>query len=237
MNIKTAIPLLIPLVFLQSCLGDPDPLPESIDTYHYYYNNLLESYDLRWEINNVLIGSGHSYGYPAQAIVSLDMPEQEVLISAHNSDNSQLIDSLSFTMYENNAYMIAVMGTEEEPHLICEWLDMRSPSPGMVKYRFLHTSEALGPVDIYVGGDQQEHLVLEGLDYTQLSDYLESSQQELWTSVIVTPASILPADSTIIEYLANNVFETGWIHLCILEHTSSSPESSFQITVDDHPVY
>jgi hypothetical protein len=237
MNRKITILLLIPLMFLQSCLGDPDPLPETIDTYHYYYNNLLESYDLRWDINEVLIGSGHSYGFPAQAIVSLDMPEQDVLIRASNSDNGQLIDSLSYTMFENNAYMIAVMGTEEEPHLICETLDPRAPSPGMVKYRFLQTSEALGPVDIYVGGDLEEHLVLEAMDYTQLSDYFESSQLQLWTSVIVTPASMLPADSTILEYTANNVFEPGRIHLCILEHANSSPESSFQITVDDHPVY
>ena len=233
---KIAVLFLIPVMFLQSCLGDPDPIPESIDSYHYYYNNLLETFDLSWEINDVLIGSS-SYGTPAQAIVSLDTPEQEVLIRASNSDNSQLIDSLSLTMFENNAYMISVMGTEEEPHLICEGLDTRSPSPGMVKYLFLHTSEALGPVDIYIGGDQQEHLALEALDYTQLSDYFESSQQELWTSVIVTPASVLPADSTILEYTANNVFEPGWIHLCILEHENSSPESSFQITVDDHPVY
>ena len=197
----------------------------------------LDFYDLQWEINDVLIGSGHSYGYPAQAIVSLDTPEQEARILASNSDNGQLIDSLTQTFYENNAYLIAVMGTEEAPHMICETLDTRDPSPGMVKYRFLHTSEAMGPVDIYVGGDQQEHLVLEAMDYTQLSAYFESSQQELWNSLIVTPASILPADSTILEYTANNVFEPGWIHFCILEHENSSPESSFQITVDDHPVY
>lgn len=234
---KIIIPLLIPLMFLQSCLGDPDPVPETIDTYHYYYNNLLESYDLKWEIDETVIGTGHSYGYPAQAVVSLETPEQEVLIQASNPDNSQLIDSLSYTMFENNSYMIAIMGTEEEPHLICELLDTRKPSPGMVKYRFLHTSEAIGPVDIYIGGDQPEHLALADMDYTQISEYLESTQQQLWASVIVSPASIPPADSIILEYTANNIFETGWVHLCIIEHASSSPESSVQITVDDHPVY
>ena len=234
---KIAIPVLIPLMVFQSCLKEPDPLPESIDTYHYYYNNLLESYDLKWEIDESVIGTGHSYGYPAQAVVSLETPEQQVLVKALNADNSQLIDSLSHTLYEYNSYMIAVMGTEEEPHMFCEQLDTRKPSPGMIKYRFLHTSEVLGPVDIYIGGNQPEHLALSAMDYTQLSGYHEASQQQLWASVIMTPAGISPADSTILEYTANNIFEPGWIHLCIIEHTLSSPESSFQIQVDDHPVY
>ena len=234
---RIAILILIPFIILQSCLKDPDPIPETIDTYHYYYNNLLESYDLKWQIDETVIGTGHSYGFPAQAVVSLETPEQKVLIQASNSDNSQLIDSLSYTMFEYGSFMIAVMGTEEEPYLICEQLDTRAPSPGMVKYLFLHTSEVLGPVDIYIGGDQPEHLALADIDYTQLSEYHEASQQQLWASVIMTPAGIPPADSTILEYKANNIFEPGWIHLCIIEHTLSSPESSFQIQVDDHPVY
>ena len=233
---KIAI-LLIPLFLLESCLGDPDPLPESIDTFQYYYNYLMEDYDLQWEIDETIIGSGHSYGIPAQAIFALHEPEQEVLIQSRNSENEMLIDSLSHTLYENGAYMIALMGTEQEPHLICEPMDPRRPSAGMVKLRFLHTAEAMGPVDIYIGGDQPEDLVLAAIDFTHVSDYFESTQQQLWTSVIVTPAGSLPADSSILEYTANNIFETGLIHLCILEHESNSVESSFQIQVHDDPVY
>jgi len=234
---KIAVLLVIPMMLLQSCLGDPEPIPESIDTYHYYYNYLLESYSLQWEIDDVIIGSNHTYGIPAEAIVTLDEIEQEVLIRTRNTENKQLLDSLSYAMFEYGAYMIALLGTEEEPHLLCEPMDTRRPSTGRVKFRFLHTAEAMGPVDIYIGGDQPEHLALTAMDFTQVSEYLEATQQLLWTSVIVTPAYSLPADSTILEYTANNIFETGWIHLCILEHTSSSSESPFQIQVDDQPVF
>lgn len=234
---KIVVLLVIPMMLLQSCLGDPEPIPESIDTYHYYYNYLLESYSLQWEIDETVIGSGHNYGIPAQAIVSLDEVEQEVLIRARNSENKQLIDSLSYTMYETGAYMIAVLGTEEEPHLLCEPMDTRGSSTNRVKFRFLHASEAMGPVDIYIGGDQPENLALAAMDFPQVSEYLEATQEQLWTSVIVTPANSLPADSTILEYTANNIFQAGWIHLCILEHISSSSESSFQIQVDDQPVF
>jgi hypothetical protein len=234
---RTTRILLIPLVLLQSCLGDPEPTPQSIDVFHYYYNYFLESHDLQWELDETIIGSGHSYGIPAQAIVQLDDPVQEVLIHARNAENSQLIDSLSFTMYEYASYMIALLGNEEEPHLICEQMDTRVPSTGMVKFRFLHTAEAMGPVDIYIGGNEAEYLAIEGMDFTQVSEYLEATEEELWNAIIVTPANQLPADSTILEYTANTIFSTGWSFLCILEHVSNSNESPFQIQVDDQPVY
>lgn len=235
--IKKIAALLVPILLLQSCLKDIDPKPGTIDTYHYYYNNLMEEYDLLWAIDDAVIGSGHSYGMPAQAVVSLNEPEQEVLIRAANSDNGLLIDSLSHLMFESVSYMIALMGTEEEPHLLCEPMDTRMPSFGMVKFRFLHTAEALGAVDIYIGGSDAEHLALPALEYTHLSEYQETSEEHLWTSVIVTPANVIPADSIVLEYTANTIFRTGGIYLCILEHENSSNESSFQILADDQPVY
>ena len=235
--IKKIAALVVPILLLQSCLKDIDPLPETIDTYHYYYNNLMEEYDLQWEIDDAVIGSGHSYGMPAQAVVSLDEPEQEVLIRASNSDNGQLIDSLSQLMFESVSYMIALMGTAEQPHLLCEPMDTRMPSYGMVKFRFLHTAEALGPVDIYIGGSDAEHLALPVMEYAQLSEYQETSEELIWTSVIVTPANVIPADSIVLEYTANTIFRTGGIYMCILEHENSSSESSYQIKADEQPVY
>ena len=234
---KITIALAIPIMLLQSCLGDPDPIEQSIDTYHYYYNYLLETYDLQWEVDDVTVGTGHSYGVPAQAIVSLSEEEEEVLIRARNSENSQLIDSLSHIMYEYGSFMIALLGDEEEPHLLCEAMNTRMPSFGMVKFRFLHATEALGQVDIYIGGDQEEHLALSAMDYTDVSEYKEVAEEEIWDAVIVTPANTLPADSIILEYNANSIFQVGGIYLCILEHTSSSAESPIQIQVDDQPVY
>ena len=234
---KFTIPLLLSIMLLQSCLGESDPLPASIDTYHYYYNYLLESYALQWEIDETIIGSGHAYGIPAEAIVTLNETEQEVLIRSRNNENGQLIDSLSYTMFENGAYMIALMGSEEEANLICEVMDTRIPSAGNVKFRFLHAAESMGPVDIYIGGDQPEFLVLTDVGFAQVSEYLENTELQLWTSIIVAPANSLPADSTILEYKNNTVFQTGGIFLCTIEHISSSSESPYQMQADFQPVF
>lgn len=234
---KIVVPLLLSILLLQSCLGDPDPIPESIDTYHYYYNYLLESYAVQWEIDDDIIGSGHAYGIPADAIVSLSKVEQEVLIRSRNTENELLVDSLSYTMFENAAYMIALLGSQDEPHLICEVMDTRVPSSGRVKFRFLHASESMGPVDIYIGGDQSEYLALANVGFTQASEYLEASEEQMWTSIVVAPANSLPADSTILEYTANTIFQNGGIYLLIINHISNSTDSPYQIQVDYQPVF
>ncbi len=113
MTLKYAVPLIIPLLLLQACLKDPDPVPETINTYHNYYNFILEPYGVQWEIDDGIIGSGHAYGIPAEAVITLNQAEQNLLIQARDTDSGLLLDSLSYTMFENGAYMIAILGTEE----------------------------------------------------------------------------------------------------------------------------
>jgi hypothetical protein len=237
MTIKIAVPLVIPLLLLQACLKEPDPIPDTIDTYQSYYNYLLEPYPVQWEIDDEIIGTGHDYGIPAQAIISLDHAEQELLIQTRDSESGLFLDSLSHTMYENGAYMIAILGTEEEPHLMCEAMDTRPPASGMIKFRFLNAAPVLGLVDIYIGGDLAENKVFSGVEYTSVSEYAEATGENMWEAVIVTPDNILPADSTILSYTANTIFRTGWIYLCTIGHSDNSIESSYQIQVDDQPVY
>lgn len=234
---KIVAPLLLLIFSLQSCLKDPDPIPQTINSYQFYYNYLLESFDVQWEIDEKVIGSDHSYGYPAEAMTILDQSEQEVLFRVSNTDNGNLIDSLSYMLMENFSYMVAILGTEDEPHLLCEPLDTRRPSAGMIKVRFLHAAAAMGPVDIYIGGDLPENKALAGTSYPTVSEYLEFTEEKLWDAVIVTPADSLPADSTILSYTANIVFRTGSVYLCTIGHSNNSIESSFQMVADDQAVY
>ena len=86
--------------------------------------------------------------------------EQEVLIRVKNSDSGELVDSLSCLLYENVSYMIAQMGNDEEPYLLCEPMDTRYPSVGLIKLRFMNAAATMDPVDIYIGGDLPEDKVL-----------------------------------------------------------------------------
>jgi len=234
---KIFVPLLIILVILPGCLQEPDPIPQTINTYQFYYNYLMEPYDVQWEIDDEIIGAGYSYGDPSQSMAILDQVEQAVLIRIRDTDSGLLIDSLTRSLVENGTYMVAIMGNEEEPHLLCEQLDTRFPSNGMTKVRFMHAAATMGPVDIYIGGDLPENKVFSGESYTNVSQYLEITEEALWNAVVVTPANTLPADSAILSYTANTVFRTGSVYLCIIGHTTSSVESPYEITVDQQTAY
>ena len=236
MTIKPAVPILVLAVSLTACLKDPDPLPQTINTYQYYYNYLLETYDLQWEIDGQVLGS-HSYGSPAQAIIQLDTAEQEVLFRTRNPQTGSTIDSLSVSLYENQAYMLAMLGTEEDAHLLCEPMDTRYPSTGMVKYRFLHAVPSLGPVDVYTGGDMPENKVISGASFPEVTEYYESTEVDMWESIIITPANILPADSVLLSYTVNTIFRSGWVYLCTINHIDPDTTSSIEMQVFDQPIY
>lgn len=235
--IKKIAPLFLFIsILLPGCLEDPDPLPQTIDTYQYYYNYVTEAFDLQWEIDGEVIGSGHTYGIPAEGVILLDQVEQEVLFQTRNPDTGVMLDSLSHLLYENGFYMLAQLGSEQEPHLLCKALDTRPPTSGRIKYHFMHAAASMDPVDIYIGGDQPEDKVLSGLDYTSVSEYLETTEERLWTAILVTPANTLPTDSTILSYTVNTLFQIGRTYLCTIGHSENSIESPYQMQVDEHPV-
>jgi len=236
MTLKTAVPILVMVLSLTACLKDNEPLPQTINTYHYYYNYLLEPYNLEWEIDGEFIGS-HPYGSAALAIIQLDTTPQELVFRTLNSESGTAIDSLSSLLFENRSYMLAMLGTEEEPHLMCEVMDTRYPTAGTVKYRFLHTAPGLGPVDVYAGGDLPENRIFSGVDYQEVTEYYESPEEDIWEAVLITPADMLPADSIILSYTVNQVFRSGWVYLCTIGHIDPDTTSDIEMQVFEQPIY
>jgi hypothetical protein len=229
--------LLFIMVMLPGCLDDPEPIPQTIVTYEYFYNMLLEPYDVQWELDDAIIIADQSYGNPSSAFAVLDQPEQEVLFRTRSSDSGLLLDSLSYFLKETGSYILAILGSEEEPHLLCEPIDTHFPSTGMIKLRFMHAAPDMSPVDIYIGGNQPENKVVSGESYATLSEYLEATEENLWNAILITPANTLPSDSTILSITANSIFHHGSSYLCIIGHSQSDSESSYQFQFNEQPIY
>jgi hypothetical protein len=234
---KIIAPLISVLMLLPGCLDDPEPIPQTIDTYEYYYNLLLESYDVQWELDDAIILTDQPYGTPSSAIAVLDQPEQEVLFRTRSSDSGLKLDSLSYFLRETGSYILAILGSEEEPHLLCEPIDTHLPSSGMIKIRFMHAAPDMSPVDIYIGGDLPENKVVSGESFATLSEYLETTEENLWNAIVITPANTPPSDSTILSLTANSIFHHGASYLCIIGHSQSDIESSYQLQFNEQPVY
>ena len=234
---KIIVLLLGSLLFFPSCLGDHDPVPETIEARLIFYNNLMESDKVVWEVDQTGSVSGQPYGLPAEGVADLEDYSQLVHIKATTLDGGTALDSLDYHMDPFRYYMVAVLGTEEEPQLLCDTIDTAFPTIGLIKVRFLQASEGIGTIDIYVGGGTPEHLILSGIEYSQLSDYVEATQEAIWNAIIITPMGMLPADSTILSYTANNNFNPNKTYFGVINHTEIDPESSFRMQVFSQPVY
>ena len=101
----------------------------------------------------------------------------------------------------------------------------------------MQSSESMGDIDIYVGGELPEHRKLVGVGYGQLSPYVEATQESLWNAIVVTPADMAPADSTILSYTINNNFIPNKTYFGILNHTEADPQSSFRMQVFNQPSF
>ncbi len=233
---KVIVLLLGSLLLLSSCL-DPIEIDDTLQSRLIFYNNLLETDKLVWNVDESESIPGQSYGVPMEDIIEVEAYSQMVRFDASTLDGGVSLGGFDYSVDPFKHYMISVMGTEGDPFLLCDTLDTSFPTLGMVKMRFLQASEGMGDVDIYVGGELPEHLTLTAVQYGQLTPYIEATQEAFWNAILVTPAQVSPADSTILSYTVNNNFIPNKTYFGIINHSESDPESSFRMQVFNQPSY
>ncbi|TFH25123.1 MAG: hypothetical protein E4H10_09715 [Bacteroidia bacterium] len=232
---KMIIVLLGSLVLLPACLDDPFTGPENLTAGLVFYNNLMEADKVIWKVDDSESLGGQSYGMPIEGSVEVDGYNHQVRIKASTLEGGVTLDSLDYFLDPFSYYMISIVGSEEEPHLLCDTMDTSFPTLGLVKMRFLQASESMGAIDIYIGGELPEHRKLSGIGFGQLSEYIEASQESLWNAIIFTPAEVAPADSTILSYTVNKNFMPNRTYFAITNHSEVDPESSFRMQVFNQP--
>ncbi len=238
---KRSLPLLIILFSgLSGCLDDPDPAPpvqDPIRSYFILYNFLTEPYEIDWELDGILVEEGHSYGDAVLGFTSLDTALQEISYTISSSDGSRLLKEGFLNMEENQYYLLAFMGTENEPMLLQEPMDLIPPPYGNVRLRLMHTIPGLDALDLYIGGQSEEFRADSGISYSTVTGYLECSRERIWNSLEVTPQDISPEDSTLFSFSQNNIFYSRRIYLGIIRYASSDSTSSLRLLFYDHPIF
>jgi len=226
--------LLGSVLMLSSCL-DPIEIDDTLQSRLIYYNNLLETDKVVWTTDEEESIAAQAYGVPAEDLLEVEGYSQMVRFDASTQEGEIFLGGFDYSVDPFSFYMISVLGTEQEPFLVYDTIDTSFPTIGMVKMRFLQASEAIGDVDIYVGGELPEHLKLQGVSYKQLSLYVEATQEAFWNAVIITPAQVAPADSIILSYEVNNNFVPNRTYFGIINHTEADSESSFRMQVFNQP--
>jgi len=178
-----------------------------------------------------------SYGVPIPGAVEVEGFGQQTRFVVSTLDGGVTLDSFDLFLDPFRYYMLSIMGTEDEPLIVSDTIDTSPPTLGLVKMRFLHASESMGAVDIYVGGELPEHRKLTGITYGELSVYVEGTQESFWNAVIVTPSDMTPEDSTLLSYTVNNNFIPNKVYFGIINHAETDPESSFRMQVFNQPSF
>ena len=234
---KMFVLLLGAMLFLPACLDDPIEVPETLNAWLVFYNNLMEADKVVWEVADNTPPPEQAYGFPVESTAELEGYSHQVRITASMVDGGTELESMDYLLDPFRYYMISISGIEGETQLVVDTMDTSFPTLGLVKMRFLQSSESMGDVDIYVGGELPEHRKLVGVGYGQLSPYVEASQESFWNAIIVTPADIVPADSTILSFTINNNFIPNKTYFGIFNHTEADPESSFRMQVFNQPSF
>ena len=234
---KVIVILLGVSLLLPACLDDPLPGPESLEAGLIFYNNLMEADKVLWKVDEAVSTTCQAYGVPIPSAVEVEGSSQQTRFVASTLDGGVALDSFDVFLDPFRYYMISIMGTEEDPLLVSDTIDTAPPTLGLLKMRFLHASKSMGSVDIYVGGGLPEHRKLTGIDYGQLSVYVEGTQESFWNAIIVTPADMTPDDSTLLSYTVNNNFIPNESYFGIINHTEVDPESSFRMQVFNQPSF
>lgn len=238
MNLKLKSILLILLVTLTACEEDQEPpVPDPIHSYFNLYNFFTESYGLSWEIDGLLVESEHSYGISLLQSTIMEEEAQEVAITVKQSGTERILGSEVVEAKQNQFHSAFLLGNEQDPRMLLVPMELEKPSLGRIKWRFLHASLDLGSVDIYIGGHTAEYKAVSGVPFAQLTEYMESTQEELWESIIITPFETTPEDSILLSYQANNAFLPDHIYLGVIGHANNSQTSSLHLILYDQPVY
>jgi hypothetical protein len=234
---KLIIFLLGSLMLLPACLDDPITGPVALEARLIFYSNLMEADKIIWKVDDTESSSGQSYGMPVEGAVEVEGYDHQAHISASTLEGEVELGSQNCLLDPFRYYMISVLGTEEESLLLCDSMDTSFPTMGMVKMRFLHASASMGDIDIYIGGELPENKKLSGINYGQLSKYVEASQESFWNAIIITPAESAPVDSTILSYTINNTFTPNKTYFGIINHSEVDPESSLRMQVFNQPSF
>lgn len=224
----------------RACSLDPDPgpeLPEPIHSYFILYNYFPVSYDLLWEVNGYTLSAAHIYGGTILGFVNLDSVANDISFAVKNSETGAPITEGNYRMEEYQFTMFAVMGTEQDPYILSDPLDLTPPSSGMIRIRFIQTCRNLDPVDVYIGGSAEEKKVVTGLAYREVSGYLESSLNDLMDSVIVANhGSATDTGSVAISTSGAGIFHPDRVYLGVIGYPDRSDTTSARLTFYDQPV-
>ena len=221
-----------------SCNNDPEPepLPDEDRSYITLYNFLVESFEVKWYVDDVEVLAPHSYGTTIFGGVLLDEESEDISFVVNNGFNGLFLESNTIRMTKDKYYIAVIFGTEEDPVLLIQELETTPPTSDHLNIRFLHATENLDTVDVYMGGTSSEKLLISGLTFGSISDYEVVSENDVKASVTVTlHDSIYKEENELLSYKDNNLVNNNSNNLTVIAPSSNTSPSELTVWLYEQP--
>ena len=234
------LPALILVIFtlLVSCKED-DPVPAApleYDTADLITRNFLTAdaaFD--WIINENVVAEGVEYSYGNKTEFEWIVDSTTIDFSVNAAGTSNELFSTPLLVEKDKSYFSALLGSASTGGLVLlDENDETLPAAENVRIRFLHAYQTSGPVDLYIGGTDPEHKLVDGMEYATMSAYIEVSEVDLNESIICTEKGVVPDPTTNLFTITNSiVHEKGKIYIDILGSATFEPGARLSLFVTD----
>ncbi len=230
--------LALVILGVNSCNNDPEPepLPEEDRAYITLYNFLSEPFEVKWEVDEVEVRDAHSYATIIVGGVLLDGESEEISFVVNNGFNGLFLESKTIRMTKDKYYIAVIFGTEEDPVLLCQELETSPPASDHLNIRFLHATDSLDSVDVYIGGTSNEKMLISGLTFGSISDYEVVSDNDVRASVTVTlHDSIYKEENELLSYDDNNLVKNNSNNLTVIAPSTNTSPSVLTVWLYEQP--
>ncbi|MFW9852956.1 MAG: hypothetical protein ACFFDS_08435 [Candidatus Thorarchaeota archaeon] len=228
---------LLPLIFL-ACKKEPNPEPELIRAYCYLYHFIPGLESVVWEVAGFEVPNAQLYSNAFPGAVILQEDTEEITFTVKRAVTKEVLISQIHQLDKDIYYNVVVGGTAEDPELLFLEIDTKNhPQSGSVKFQVLHALTGQDSVDVYMGGITADKKRVSGLDFLNLSDPFELSDNDARSAIIVTKhTEEYQQDSVLLSSVYNENIVSGASHLGVVAPSTFEEESDPTIWIYTLPL-
>ena len=221
--------ILFSSVFI-SCNEEPDPEPEVIRAYCYFYHFIPTLGSVIWEVDDSEVPEEKLYGFQFLGSVQLETATEEIAFTVKHSGTKEVLISQLFQLEQDKYYTIVVHGSADDPSLFIREIDTSEPQPEQVKFQVLHSAPEQNSIDVYMGGSTPDKRDISDLAYLSLTDHFEVKDYDARAAIIVSVHSEeYDQDSVLISSIYNEGIVSRASYFSVLAHSTYEPFSDLTL--------
>ena len=215
-----------------SCADEPEPEPEVIRAYCYFYHFIPTLGSVIWEVDDSEVPDEKLYASQFLGSLQLETATEEIVFTVKHAGTKEVLISQLFQLEQDKYYTIVVHGSEDDPSLLIREIDTSEPQSEQVKFQVLHSAPLQNSIDVYVGGSTPDQRDVSDLAYLSLTDHFEVKDYDARAAIIVSAHSEeYNQDSVLISSIYNEEIASRASYFSVLAPSTYEPLSDLTLWI------